>query len=261
MRSNIITKVAEYWDRASCGTNRAEGAKYSLQYFDEIEEFRYEHEPFIHSFAQFTRWHGKKVLEVGMGAGTDFLQFVRAGARAYGVDLTQESISNVESRLKLYGLSAEDVRACNAECLPYEDNSFDLVYSWGVIHHADDMERVLAEIYRVAKAGGGIKVMVYNANALYTWYKYIRHAILTGNVLKGRRWAICNYQESYGTKVYSKSYISRLLRFYKHSNLKFYFWDQYIRRGAKCEKLRRIIHGLTPSCMRWYMAFEFTKLS
>jgi len=127
----------------------AKFATYSKEYFEEIERRRYDPvvgEPEIFSFAQFTRYSGKKILEVGVGAGTDFIQWVRAGAVAYGIDLTEKAIEHVRRRLEVYNLHAADIRVGDAENLPYEDNTFDLVYSFGVIHHSPDTERALSEI-------------------------------------------------------------------------------------------------------------------
>src|SRR5476649_1804025 len=124
-------EVHTYWNKLSCGTEHTQQEKYSK----DIESFRYTVEPEIFSFAQFTRFRDKKVLEVGVGAGTDFLQWVRAGAQAHGIDLTQEAVDNVRHRLALYNLQATDIRVADAEKLPYENDSFDLAYSWGVIHH------------------------------------------------------------------------------------------------------------------------------
>lgn len=255
----VTEKIREYWEVRSCGTDRTDRPQYSLEYFEEIEEYRYAYNPFIHSFAQFTRWRGKKVLEVGVGAGTDFLQFVRAGANVYGVDLTEEGIRNVEHRLQIYGLAAEDLRVCNAEHLPYEDDSFDLVYSWGVIHHAENMEKVLSEIYRVTRPGGCIKLMVYNINSLYAWAKYFFHSVPRGRILGGRGWAIYNFQESFATKAYTRRDIECLMASSPHTDLKFQFWDQWIRKGARFERIRRVISKLIPERLRWYMAFECRK--
>jgi ubiquinone/menaquinone biosynthesis C-methylase UbiE len=237
--SNTTELVSTYWEKGSCGTDHTDKPKHSLSYFEEIEEFRYRHEPYIHAFAQFTRWHKRRVLEVGVGAGTDFLQFMRAGALCSGVDLTQEAIENVSARLALYGLKAEGLQQCNAEQLPFADDTFDLVYSWGVIHHADDMEAVLREIFRVTRPGGRIKIMVYNLWSVHTLYMYVRYALLKGRLFRGPRWAIYHYQESYATKVYSKREVQRMLDNLPHQDLQFYFWDQHIRKGAKFEMIRR----------------------
>lgn len=255
----VTPHVKRYWETASCGTNRTRETKHSQSYFEEIEDFRYRYEPFIHSFAQFTRWHNKDILEVGVGAGTDFLQFVRAGARATGVDLTEESIRNVRERLDVYGLAAQDLRVCNAEELPYDTATFDLVYSWGVVHHAGQSEKVLAEIHRVTRPRGTVKIMVYNVNSAHAWHMYLRHALLRGRPFRGRRWAIYNFQESYATKAYSQRDIRRLVGEYAHSGLRFYFWEQIVRRGGKLETPRRLLQRLTPPRARWYMAFEYQK--
>src|SRR5580704_9265690 len=95
----LKTEVKQFWNRASCETEHTHSQKYSVEYFDEIERFRYSTQPFIHSFAQFTRYHGKRVLEVGFGAGTDFIQWLRAGALASGVDLTEEALENITRRI------------------------------------------------------------------------------------------------------------------------------------------------------------------
>jgi ubiquinone/menaquinone biosynthesis C-methylase UbiE len=253
-------KIKAYWNAVSCGTNRTEKAKFSRQYFDEIESFRYQHEPYIQQFAEFDRWTGKDILEVGVGAGTDFSQFVKRGANGYGVDLTEEAIANTSRRLEVYGLSAEELRVCNAETLPFEDDKFDLVYSWGVIHHAEHMEAVFDEIYRVTKPGGHIKIMVYNLNSTHAWYRCFVNALPKGKIRGGRKWAIYHYQESFATKAYTSREISKMVKQYPHKDLQFYFWDQRIRNGAHFEYLRRLIQSITPTRMRWHMAFEFTKI-
>lgn len=257
--SETIGRVKDFWNEGSCGTEHTDEEKHTKAYFEEIEEFRYRHEPFVHSFAQFTRWRGAEGLEVGVGAGTDFIQWLRAGVRMNGVDLTEEAIENVSRRLAVYDLQAESLQVVNAEKLPFEDDRFDLVYSWGVIHHTDNMEKALSEIYRVTRPGGRIKIMIYNINSFHTWYLWLRFALLRGKLGKGRRWAACHFQESYATKVYSRREIIDMLSAYKHSGLCFYFWDQLIRSGARFESVRRFLQNISPRSMRWYMAFEFDK--
>jgi len=203
-------KVRTYWNKASCGTELTKQKKFSKHYFQEIENFRYAIEPEIFSFAQFTRFHGKKVLEVGVGAGTDFLQWVRAGADAHGVDLTQEAIENVQHRLKLYGLSAQ-VQVADAEKLPYQDNSFDCVYSWGVIHHSPDMPKCLGQLIRVTKPGGVIKLMIYNRRSLFAFYRYLLAGLFKGKPFQTISTVLYNHQESPGTKAYTKKEIKKLL--------------------------------------------------
>ena len=144
----INPDVRAYWEQEPCGTDRAvvgDLHKHSREWYEEVERFRYEVEPFIHSVAQFTRHRGKRILEIGVGAGTDHLQWARAGCDCFGVDLTDAGIETTKERLALYGL-ASTLQRVDAETLPFDDGFFDLVYSWGVIHHSAHPDRILAEI-------------------------------------------------------------------------------------------------------------------
>ena len=195
--------VRQYWNKQSCGTDAASKEKFSSGYFHEIEEFRYRTEPEIFSFAQFTRFRDKKILEVGVGAGTDFLQWVRAGAIAHGVDLTKEAIDNTSKRLAEERLTAEYLDVADSETLPFADGSFDLVYSWGVIHHSPDTEKCLDEIVRVTRPGGTIKLMLYNRKSIPALYMYLSHALFRGKPFQSISKVLYNNQESLGTKAYT----------------------------------------------------------
>jgi len=195
-------QVRDHWGADPCGSQTTAAERFSRRYFDEIEDFRYRTEPEIFSFAQFTRHHGQKMLEVGVGAGSDFVQWVRAGTQAHGVDLTDEAVEHVQKRLAVYGLSAAEVRTADAENLPYADDSFDLVYSWGVIHHTPDTPQALAELVRVARVGGTIKAMVYNRHSLFAVYRWLFSGLRRGR-FKSLGWVIYHHQESPGTKAYT----------------------------------------------------------
>jgi len=212
--SDLKRKVKEYWNGGACGSDDARAEKYSRPYFEQIEEARYRGQPEIFSFAQFTRYRGKKVLEVGVGAGTDFIQWVRAGALAYGVDLTEEAVEHARRRLAIEGLEAGDVRVADAEALPYSDETFDLAYSWGVIHHSPDMEQALRELVRVTRVGGDIKIMVYNRRSVYAFFKYLQLSLLQGRPFRSVARTLADGVESPGTKACTfgemKAMLSRL---------------------------------------------------
>ena len=160
-------EVREFWNELSCDTQVASAPKFSREYFEEIETFRYLDQPFIHAFAQFARYRDKRILEVGFGAGTDFIQWLRAGARASGIDLTPEALENLTRRIEAYRLPApEQIMVADAEQLPFPSNSFDLGYSFGVLHHSPNTEKALSEIIRVVRPGGQIKVMLYNRHSV-----------------------------------------------------------------------------------------------
>lgn len=212
--NTFLKRVHAYWNAKACGSEHPQRLgllKYSKEYFAAIEEHRYRVEPMIFSFAQFTRLHKKKVLEVGVGAGTDFLQWARAGAQAYGIDLTDEAIAHVHTRLAQEGLRSEDLRVANCESIPFADNTFDLVYSWGVIHHTTHTEKALREIVRVCRKGGAGKIMVYHRHSLVAYILWIRRALFTGKPWKSFAWCVAQYMESPGTKAFTVAEMRRML--------------------------------------------------
>lgn len=212
MNTDIKKDVTAYWNQASYDVKHAHKQKYSQPYFDDIEHYRYAIKPEIFSFAQFTRFHKKKVLEVGIGTGTDFIQWVKAGAYAYGTDLTQEAINNAQKRLQLENLTATDIRIANAEALPYDNNTFDCVYSWGVIHHFPDPKKCLQEIIRVTKPGGTIKIMIYNRHSLFAFYQWLHNTAKKRKLFKSISWALAHHQENSGTKAFTKKEIINWLK-------------------------------------------------
>ena len=117
------------------------------------EEARYNEYPWLYEAAEFTQHSGERVLEVGCGTGCDLLQFVKHGAIATGVDITEAHLALGNLAIVLYG----DMLA-----LPFEDNSFDYVYSCGVIHHSDQPKQAVREIFRVLRPGGKFNVHVYS---------------------------------------------------------------------------------------------------
>ncbi|MEX0940397.1 MAG: class I SAM-dependent methyltransferase [Candidatus Babeliales bacterium] len=212
--TQLKKEVAHYWNQESCGTEHTQAEKFSLDYFKSIEEYRYTIEPEIFSFAQFTRFHKKKILEVGIGAGTDFLQWIRAGSFAYGIDLTQEALDNTKKRLALENLQAHELQTADAENLPYQNNFFDCVYSWGVIHHSPDTVKCLEEIIRVTKPNGVIKIMIYNRYSLFAFYRWFLAGFCKGRPFKSLSWILYNHQESKGTKAYTFKEIKKILKLY-----------------------------------------------
>jgi ubiquinone/menaquinone biosynthesis C-methylase UbiE len=203
-------QVRAFWNEQSCDTQVATSEKFSGAYFDEIESFRYFDQPYIHSFAQFSRYHGKRVLEVGFGAGTDFIQWLRSGAIASGIDLTQEALDNLSHRIDVYKLPRpEKIMVADAENLPFESNSFDLGYSFGVLHHSPNTERAVSELIRVTRPGGEIKIMLYNRRCIYVFNNWVKYAFLRGRPWKSMAWVMWNHFESIGTKGYTRTELKK----------------------------------------------------
>jgi ubiquinone/menaquinone biosynthesis C-methylase UbiE len=146
--------VHDYWNQASCGERLyltgADVAGYTAQ-----AKTRYELEgEMIFSLAHFEETKGLKVLEVGVGLGADHQLFAEAGADLFGIDLTERAVEHTRQRLAAFGLSS-DLAVGDAEDLDFPDESFDRVYSWGVLHHSPDTPKAVAEVWRVLKPGGG----------------------------------------------------------------------------------------------------------
>jgi ubiquinone/menaquinone biosynthesis C-methylase UbiE len=201
----LTTQVHDFWNRQSCDTHIAGSEKFSREYFEEIERYRYYDQPFIHSFAQFSRYRGKEILEIGFGAGTDYIQWLRSGAIATGVDLTEEGFANLRHRIQTYDLpEPKSVRVENAESLSFASNSFDLVYSFGVLHHCANTDRALSEAVRVLKPGGELKIMLYNSRSILALNTWVRHALLKGRPWRSFRDCIWHHVESLGTKAYTR---------------------------------------------------------
>ena len=149
---------------------------------------------------------------MGFGAGTDFIQWLRAGARVSGIDLTEEALANVRHRIAVYGLpQPESLQVADAETLPFPANTFDLGYSWGVLHHTPNTPKALAELVRVVRPGGEIKVMLYNRHSLYACKMWVKHALLKGRPWKSLRWVLWNHVESIGTKGFTQAEVEQML--------------------------------------------------
>jgi ubiquinone/menaquinone biosynthesis C-methylase UbiE len=159
-----IATVQDFWDANPCGSQLSESGDRSA-YFAEIERKRYSHEPHIREIARFEDFKGKSVLEIGTGMGTDALQFIRAGANHTGIDLTHAGPELAREQCGLNGFSGRFTIG-NAENMAFADDSFDHVYSFGVIHHSPSTETIVSEMCRVLKPGGTFAVMIYNRSSI-----------------------------------------------------------------------------------------------
>ncbi len=159
-----IEDVRAYWDARPCNIRHSRAPIGSREYFDEVEARKYLVEPHIPDFAQFERWKDRRVLEVGCGIGTDTVNFARAGAQVVAVDLSEESLKLAQTRAEVYGLerSIEFVHG-DAEHLTdvVGQGEFDLVYSFGVIHHTPDPGAAVDQVRQLCAPDGEFRMMVY----------------------------------------------------------------------------------------------------
>jgi 2-polyprenyl-3-methyl-5-hydroxy-6-metoxy-1,4-benzoquinol methylase len=157
-----VADVQTYWDRQPCNIRHGVAELGTREYFDQVEARKYRVEPHIPRFAQFERWRGKKVLEVGCGIGTDATNFARAGADLTAVELSGESLELCQRRFEVVGLKARFYQA-NVEELstvvPREQ--YDLVYSFGVVHHTPNPRRAIEELMKYLGPTSELRLMLY----------------------------------------------------------------------------------------------------
>jgi len=163
-------QVQNQWNNNPVGSETARSAQpQTLEWFQEVERYRYQdYAPWMPRVMEFAEHKGEQVLEIGGGMGTDLAQFARHGAIVTDVDLSGGHLQIAQENFRLRGLAGQFVHH-DAEALPFERDTFDLVYSNGVIHHTPNTKRTVAEILRVLKPGGRAIVMVYAENSLQYW--------------------------------------------------------------------------------------------
>lgn len=177
----------QQWTGDPCGAKYGEKYRFATrEFFDEVERHRYqEYAPWMPALMGFNSFRGARLVEIGCGMGTDLLQFARGGAHCTGVDLTPRSIEISRLHFDLYQMRADFVLS-DAERLPFTDESFDVVYSNGVLHHTPGTAQAIREVHRILRPGGVAKVMLYHRRSLYYWSEIILHrGILRGHFLRG----------------------------------------------------------------------------
>lgn len=231
-------QVREYWNAHPCGTQFTHLEWGSKEFFTEVERFRYGTQPFMRTLMEFDNFRDKRLLEIGCGLGTDLLQFARGGAQVTGVDLTPASIELVKMRFALEKLPV-DAQVADAERLPFADNSFDVVYSFGVLHHTPNTQKAIDEVHRVLKPGGHIVIMLYHKNSVHVYlgaalYR-ISHAMKSDRSLVEDWVRIYDGDDNPLGKAYSRSELRAM--FSRFTNLSF----------ATCDPIRRKY----PSAVNW----------
>lgn len=198
---NDKQNVHDYWNESSCGERlyltQSDPAGYTAQ-----ANRRYELEPFILDFARFEESRHLKVLEIGVGLGADHQRFAEAGADLWGIDLTERAVEHTRRRLIACGLSSQ-LSVGDAESLWFPDESFDRVYSWGVLHHSPDTPKAVAEVWRVLKTGGKASIMIYHKWSMVGLMLWVRYALFGLKPWLTLTRIYARYLESPGTKAYS----------------------------------------------------------
>lgn len=181
-----VEQVQNFWDRQPCNIRHSPRPVGTKEYFHEVEARKYFVEPHIPQFAQFEHWRGKNVLEIGCGIGTDTVSFARHGACVTAVELSENSLEIARRHVEVYGLqdqvrfhrgSAEELTTS----VPVEP--YDLVYSFGVIHHTPQPERAVAQMRYYVRPGSTLKIMVYHRHSWKVFWILLTYG-------KGRFWQL-----------------------------------------------------------------------
>jgi ubiquinone/menaquinone biosynthesis C-methylase UbiE len=207
---DLKSEVRGFWNAASCGEVYAEGLS-AEQQFRAHAEARYRLEPYIRGFARFDEGVGQDVLEIGVGMGADHVEWARSGPRRLaGVDLTSRAVAWTTQRLATYGLASE-LKEGDAEHLPFPDDSFDIAYSWGVLHHSPDTPRAFREAHRVLRPGGTLRAMIYHRPSFVGMMLWARYGLAAGHPARSLTDIYANHLESPGTKGYTVAEARRLV--------------------------------------------------
>jgi SAM-dependent methyltransferase len=247
--------VRRYWDGHPRGTGAGitDGTRpLSAEWFERTESHRYSIEPHIPEFVGFPKYRDVRLLEIGVGAGVDHLQWARAGAQCFGVDLSKVAIEITRARLASHSLHSE-LRCLDAEQLPFENDSFDLVYSWGVIHHADQPARIIEEIRRVLRPNGLFIGMLYNRHSLVALKLWLRRALFQAKPWRSLGDVLWHHMESGGTKGYTAEEVRHLFAFFSQVQVR-PIVTAYDRKW-----LPAWTHSLIPAWAGWNLAIQGRK--
>jgi len=161
---SLISEVKDYWNTRPCNIKHSDKEIGSKEYFEEVSKRKYLVEPHILQFASFEIYKDKRVLEVGCGIGTAGQTFIENGAIYKGIDISEKSIDIAKKRQNVFNLKGEFIVE-NIEEYSTEEK-FNLIYSFGVLHHTPNIKKAIDNIYNMLEEGGEFKLMLYAKNSL-----------------------------------------------------------------------------------------------
>ncbi len=276
--ANLKQKVRKHWNENPMDYDTVHAPLGSKEYYNQINQQFYEvcyfgqdkGQPIFSKIINYSKLKGKKVLEIGCGSGTIARQLAASGAIFTAVDLTPQAIANTKKQLEFAHLKA-DVREADAENLPFKDETFDFVWSWGVIHHTPDTPKAASEIYRVLKKGGQASIMIYHKNSLF-YYGAVMffRGIIQGRLFKMSAQKLLNLYTDHGHKggtPLAKCYTKRQARkmFNKFSDIRFSVYglknEVYVIPFLRplCYKLPNFIPNSILRFFGWYLMIRAKK--
>lgn len=239
-------EAARQWNADPCG-GVDEAPFGSRAFFEAVERERYDrYAPWLPETMGFDRHPGARILEVGCGLGTDHIAFARGGGTVFGIDLAQRHLQATRERFRQEGRESRLTRT-DAERLPFRAGSFDLAYSFGVLHHTPDTQRSVDEIHRVLKPGGEAIVALYHRNSDFYWRSLVLGlGLLRGGFLReGYRRTMSHVERRSHSdavplvKVYSRRAATDLFRSFSdvHVQVEHFRFDQTGRFGKMLQPI------------------------
>ena len=202
---------------------------------------RYELEPYIRGLVQFEQGHDNDVLESGVGMAADHVEWAKSQPRSLtGVDLTSRAIEHTRKRMSLIGLESQ-LQEADAESLPFQSESFDVVYSWGVIHHSPDTQSAVDEVFRVLRPGGIARIMIYHKYSLTGYMLWFKYGLLAGKPLTPLTRIYAEYLESPGTKAYTVAEATRMFAAFSEAAIRIQLNFGDLLEGAVGQRHRGIL--------------------
>jgi ubiquinone/menaquinone biosynthesis C-methylase UbiE len=257
LSEELKKQIKDFWNTIPCGTGVTKNAQGTNEFYEDVSAYRKKRELFIPKYAEFEKWKGKKILEVGCGAGSDLIEFAKNGAVVSGIDLSNKSVELTIKRFELYGYKGV-IKEADAENLPFDENTFDMVISNGVIHHTPDIVKAISEIYRIVKPDGEIRIMLYHKYSIVSLQMWIVYGLLKGKPFRSLDEIFYYHHESIGTKVYSAEDARELFSQFRDVEIKSVVSTHDVRYG-RTRYLPNWTMKLVPDCLGWNLLVKGRK--
>ncbi|MFH1722905.1 MAG: class I SAM-dependent methyltransferase [Candidatus Altiarchaeota archaeon] len=248
---NDLEQVKNFWERNLCLDKFLKERYLTKEYFEESTRLRYKYHhhipPLVDRMKKKYPKKNPRLLEIGVGMGTDLQLFSENGFDVSGIDLTEKAIVTSKARFSMYGLDS-NLMTGNAEQLTFEDDSFDIVYSFGVLHHTPDIIKACHEIHRVLKPEGTFLLMLYNSISLNRFAHWV-----TGIGFDGSKNDPCPIERSY-----TKSEVMAMLSFFERIDISV---DYLFGTGWGKANLffPKVLHRTLGKIIGWHLIIEAEK--